>query len=222
MCLGVMFHAPMRRPRWVWWLFWVFVVSLATNARAGDFAEIRVCVRPPNVPPGVEAWVYTPGSATVVVKVKREDFKKQSGGLTTYVFDPNAPVENTQLLPIPYNKLACAARVLPVKPIAPPLPDPKRAAPPKAGEPAPSGGGTADKEENKGDNDEPPPGTPPPIVYPNGKPRAPPQLDLSTAQPDKHLTLPVLDREGRGRACCRCSRRAAGESSRSSSRCRDL
>lgn len=168
----------MGRVLWAWCLAWLLLVGVAANARAGDFGEIRVCVRPPNVPAGVEAWVYTPGSATVVVKVKREDFKKQSGGLTTYLFDPNAPAENTKLLPVPFNKLPCPARVLPVKPLEAP-PAAKKAEPPNP----------ADKKQVAGDNDhgakdnggktknDEPPGLPKPLVYPQGKGKLPPQLE---------------------------------------------
>lgn len=186
----------MGRWRWVWWLLWAFVVSLATSARAGDLTEIRVCVRPPNLPPDLAAWAYTPSGAGIAIQ--REDFKKRYPGGTVYVFDPAAPAANTQLLPIPYNKLECPARVLPVKPIAPPPPDPKKADRPKAGDAPPSGGGKEGKNEKEPDKDEAPPGTPKPIAYPNGKPPAPPQLAFNDPKADEHRILPTVDRNGRG------------------------
>lgn len=156
-------------------------------------------MRPPNVPPGVEAWVYTPGSATVVVKVKREDFKKQAGGLTTYVFDPGAPPDNTKLLPIPFNKLPCAARMLPIKPIEPPVPDAKKDDPTKtAGTKAATG---TDKKKEKDNEEEEPPGLPKPIAYAQGERPPPPEPHLTSIGVTKEwpaTVLPVVKRGDSG------------------------
>ncbi len=163
----------MGRLRWVWWVvlaFVAFVASPARNARAADFSVIRVCVRPPNLAPDLAAWAYTPSGAGFAIDPK--DFKKRYPNVTVYLFDPVAPADSPKLLPIPYNKLECPARVLPVKPIASPdsPPDPKKAAPPKAAESPSSGGGPDRKKDKAKGGDEPPPGTPPPLVYPQAKP----------------------------------------------------
>ncbi len=189
----------MHRWRWVVWAFWAIafaVTCLAASARAGDFTEIHVCVRPPNLPPDLAAWAYTPSGAGIAIQ--RDDFKKRYPGVTVYVFDPAAPAANTLLLPIPYNKLACPARVLPIKPLATPTADPKKADAPKAGGPAAPGGGTDEKKEKAEEKDAPPPGTPAPIAYPNGKPPTPPQLDLSQTRTGTTSILPLIDRNGRG------------------------
>jgi hypothetical protein len=125
----------MGRFLWAWGLSWLFLLSFATSARAdgaGGLAEIRVCVRPPNVPPGLAEWGYTPGSA--IVLMDRATFRARNRGQTVYVFDPAAPAANTRLLPIPFNTLPCPPRVLPTKaPAVPPPPPPP--APAAAGKP---------------------------------------------------------------------------------------
>jgi hypothetical protein len=60
-----------------------------------------------------------------------EVFAMKTHGQTIYVFDPSAPPENTQLLPIGHNKLKCSARVLPRKPPKLPKPAPKKDEPPE-------------------------------------------------------------------------------------------
>src|SRR5262245_24714654 len=95
---------PMGRYLWVWCLSWLLVVCFAAGARADDDPStwIRVCVRPKEVPGTVNVWAYTAGNTVIV---SRAAFKTKSGGLTTYAFDPYAPPENTQRLPIPHNTL---------------------------------------------------------------------------------------------------------------------
>ena len=192
--------------RWFWGVclaLWV-LLGAARGARAGDFTEIHVCVRPPNVPAGVAAWAYTPGTASVILN--REQFKKQAHGLTAYVFDPAAPEANNKLLPIPYNTLPCPERVLPVKPIeAPPPPDPKKSAAPK-----PSGDKPADAEKEKAekekakkakDGEEEPPDLPKPIVYPQSPPRPQPEQHLPSNGVTTHwpnTVLPVVKRSETG------------------------
>ena len=160
----------MGRSLWVWLLGWLVVICSAREARADEpiIAEIRVCVRPPDVPPNVQAWVYY-GSTTVILK--REAFREQSRGHTVYTFDPFAPPESTALLPIPYNKLPCAEK----PPPAPAPPEPKKDEAPKldpkkpgAAAPAPV---TAPAAAPKKKEREPDP-LPAPIVYPK-KPKAP-------------------------------------------------
>lgn len=147
------------------------------------------------MPAGLAVWTYTPGSGSVFLKW--EEAKKKYSGLTVYIFDPAAPAENTKLLPIPYNKLPCPARVLPLKPMAPP-PDPAKADAAKAAEKRPAaGGGQAGKE-----GGEEPPDLPKPIVYPPGK-RAPPPPDppLPASGVTAHwpaTVLPVVKRSDSG------------------------
>lgn len=170
----------MSRWRWVFaWLCAAFLAALAWPARADDgFSAIHVCVRPDIVPASVAAWVFTANADSYVVKIARTDFKKQAGGLTTYVYDPNAPPSSVKLFPSKFANLVC-----------PPPPNAAVAAAPtknedaaKAGDkkPVASGGGTISgdaKKKSKDKDDEPPPGTPPPIVYPRtGAPPLPPLI----------------------------------------------
>ncbi|MDC3957496.1 hypothetical protein KEG38_26800 [Polyangium jinanense] len=71
-------------------------------------AEIRVCVKPPDVASNVNEWAYSPG-AKALWTTSRAKFTLKSQGLTTYVFDPYAPPASARRLPIPHNKLTCPA-----------------------------------------------------------------------------------------------------------------
>lgn len=159
--------------RFLWALCFasLLLVSFAATARADDFSEIRVCVRPPNVPPNVGIWAYSSGTATLVLD--RAGFKQQSRGHSVYSFDPSAPPENTALLPIPYNKLQCPPRVLPTKApaAAPPPPSPAPGAQKKDEAPKP-----ATPQPGAGDKQEAPDPLPQPIVYPKKEP--PPEQHL--------------------------------------------
>ena len=174
-----MLDRPMGRWRWVFgWLCCAFFVSFARPAWADDgFAAIRVCVRPDIVPPSVAAWVFTSNADSYVVKISRTDFKKQAGGLTTYVYDPYAPPSSVKLFPAKYAHLVC-----PPPPNAAAAPaETTKDDPAKAGDKKPvavdgaiAGDAKKKREKEKDNDDEPPPGTPPPIVYPRkGEPLPP-------------------------------------------------
>ena len=66
--------------------------------------EIRVCVRPPNVPANVGRWSYTTGTGTLLTS-DAALFAMMAHGHDIYIFDPHAPPENTRRLLLPYNKL---------------------------------------------------------------------------------------------------------------------
>src|SRR5215813_7949089 len=102
----------MRRVMWMSALCLLLLLCFAGRAWA---VEIRVCVRPPNVPPNLTRWTYTTGTATLMTS-DAEVFAMKAHGQDIYVFDPSAPPENTGLFPIPHHKLKCPARVLPRKP----------------------------------------------------------------------------------------------------------
>ena len=159
-------------------MFGALLLSFARPARADDgFAAIHVCVRPDIVPASVAAWVFTSNADSYVVKISRTDFKKQAGGLTTYVYDPYAPPSSVKLFPAKYAHLVC-----PPPPNAAAAPaETKKEDAAKAGDKKPVAVGGAissdakkKKEKAKDNDDEPPPGTPPPIVYPRkGEPLPP-------------------------------------------------
>ena len=67
----------------------------------------HVCVRPPNVPATVDAWVFTNDSTSYTVRLPPKEFKKQAGDLPIYVYDPYAPPESVLFYPMKYNKLVC-------------------------------------------------------------------------------------------------------------------
>jgi hypothetical protein len=106
-------------------LLWAFclstIVLLGALAAAAGEPVIRVCVRDPRVPPSVDQWVYAP-SGTLLVTRDAGEFQAKSTGLMRFAYDPAAPESNNRFLPIPYNKLECPERVLPVKPKDPPPP----------------------------------------------------------------------------------------------------
>lgn len=174
-----MLNPLMGRWRWAFgWLFGALLLSFVRPARADDgFSAIHVCVRPDIVPPSVAAWVFTSNADSYVVKISRTDFKKQAGGLTTYVYDPYAPPSSVKLFPAKYAHLVCPP---PPNAAAAP-PDTKKDDAAKAGDKKPVALGGAissdakkKREKDKDNDDEPPPGTPPPIVYPRkGEPLPP-------------------------------------------------
>ena len=107
-------------------------LTLFLCASPAHALEFRVCVKPPDVPPGVTQWGYEQGSATVWTTRSRVEFVRKAEGRAVYIYDPYAPPESVGILPIPYNLLKC--------PPPPPRPKP---APPKE----------APKEEKKPDED---------------------------------------------------------------------
>ena len=107
-------------------------LTLLLCASPADALEFRVCVKPPDVPPGVTQWGYEQGSATVWTTRSRVEFVRKAEGRAVYIYDPYAPPESVGVLPIPYNLLKCP----------PPPPRPK---------PAPAK--DAPKEEKKPDDE---------------------------------------------------------------------
>jgi hypothetical protein len=135
--------------RCIGWCLFLVLLCFATAARAEDAGKLRgpihVCVRPGNVPSDVDRWAITLGGTVLIGPLAEVDDKKS--GIIRYVFDPSAPPESTKLLPIPHNKLTCAARVLPLAiPVlpsetAPPAKEPektKKKEAPKAAEKQPA------------------------------------------------------------------------------------
>jgi hypothetical protein len=164
----------MGRFLWVWGLCWLLLVGLAATAQAEGLTAIRVCIRPPDVPADIDAWVYAP-NGTTVIRMKREDFKKESRGHTVYLFSPSAPPESVKLLPKRWSELKCPPYAPPPKD---PPPAPAGAAAPPPPPPPPAGAGAkgeapkpAEKPpaaaEKKKKAPEPPPQ---PIVYVNRPP----------------------------------------------------
>ena len=128
--------------RWVWALaLSVFLVAAWANTAwaQGLPSELRVCARPPNVPPGAGRWAYPP-SGLVVLTTDPAQFKRLTQSQTVFVFDPLAPPDSVRVLPIPYNTLPCAKYVLPAK--IPTLPS-VSAVPPAGATPLPKGTSTA-------------------------------------------------------------------------------
>ncbi|WP_170229953.1 hypothetical protein [Polyangium fumosum] len=99
-------------------------MALLFCASAVHAVEFRVCVKPPDVPPGLTQWAYEQGSATVWTTRSRVEFARKVEGRATYIFDPHAPPESVRILPIPYNTLKC--------PPPPPKPAPAKEPPKEA------------------------------------------------------------------------------------------
>ncbi|MDC3988192.1 hypothetical protein [Polyangium jinanense] len=122
----------MRRHAALFLLTVLLVLCVPSLARA----EIRVCVRPPDVAPNVNEWAYSPG-AKAMWTTRRAKFTLKSQGLTTYVFDPYAPPASAKLLPIPHNKLTCPT------PPPRPMPAPAKDAPKASAEEDKAGASTS-------------------------------------------------------------------------------
>ncbi|MDC0747503.1 hypothetical protein [Polyangium mundeleinium] len=106
----------MRRRVFAWCLLLIlFILCAPSVARALTF---RVCVKPPNVPPGVNQWAYDLGAATVWTTKSHVEFAQKAQGHAVYIYDPYVAPESVRLLPIPYNKLKCPP---------PPRPEPAKA-----------------------------------------------------------------------------------------------
>ena len=94
----------MRRRIFAWCLPLILFLCTPSVARALTF---RVCVIPPDVPPGVNQWSYELGSASVWTTRNRAQFTQRAQGHAIYIYDPYVAPESVRLLPIPYNKLKC-------------------------------------------------------------------------------------------------------------------
>ncbi|MDI3291462.1 hypothetical protein [Polyangium sp. 15x6] len=138
----------MRRDVFTSSLLALTLLFCASPARALEF---RVCVKPPDVPPGMTQWAYEQGSATVWTTRSRMEFARRVEGRATFIYDPHAPPESVRILPIPYNALKC--------PPPPPKPAPAKE-PPKEEKKAEDGsaskapGKRGGDEERKGADDE--------------------------------------------------------------------
>ncbi|TKD10358.1 hypothetical protein [Polyangium fumosum] len=107
--------------------------------------EFRVCVKPPDVPPGMTVWAYENGSAQVWTTRSRVEFTRKVEGRATYLYDPHAPPESVRVLPIPYNLLKC--------PPPPPRPKPAPAKEPPKEKKADDGSASKTPGERGGDED---------------------------------------------------------------------
>ncbi len=92
-----------------------FVLSVAAPARADHVRskEVRVCVRPPDVPAYLDRWVYSPGG-----KVMTEGWARKAStvrDITVYVFDRSAPSSSATKLPGRFGDLKCPAKAAPKK-----------------------------------------------------------------------------------------------------------
>ncbi|TKD10300.1 hypothetical protein [Polyangium fumosum] len=94
----------------------------------------RVCVIPPDVPPGVNQWSYELGSASVWTTRDRAQFTQRAQGHAIYIYDPYAAPKSVRLLPIPYNKLKCPPPPPRPEPAKVPAEEKKEAAPAKESE----------------------------------------------------------------------------------------
>ncbi|TKD03144.1 hypothetical protein [Polyangium fumosum] len=84
----------MRRDLFVPLLLPLAIVMEDSPAHALEF---RVCVKPPDVPPGLTQWAYEQGSATVWTTRSRVEFARKVEGRATYIFDPHAPPESVRM-----------------------------------------------------------------------------------------------------------------------------
>ncbi|MDI1434410.1 hypothetical protein [Polyangium sorediatum] len=122
----------MLRRVFAWCLLPILLVLCAPSvARALTF---RVCVKPPNVPPGVNQWAYDLGAATVWTTKSQVEFTQKAEGHAVYIYDPYVGPESVRLLPIPYNKLKCPPPPPRPEPAKVPAEEKKAAAPAKASE----------------------------------------------------------------------------------------
>jgi hypothetical protein len=176
----------MLRLWWGWCLFVSLLVCSAPSAWADDagvLREIRVCVRPPNIPADVGRWTYAPGGGTVLTG-SQVVFRQKSRGHAIYVLDPNARPESVQLLPIPFNKLQCAPRALPL---------PASVLPLKSPAPPPPAGGQTQGEAPKAAQKPPAAtaqgGAPPPLPQPIA--RAPPPPEQAQPKQRDSATWPT-------------------------------
>ncbi|MDI1427912.1 hypothetical protein [Polyangium sorediatum] len=97
-------------------LWFVLLSSGCASARDPTMARIfeapnviHVCVRPPNVPKDQRTWGVTSDGAPFF-GVREVDLARRAGS-PVFVFDDGSPRESAKLLPIPYNKLECPARM---------------------------------------------------------------------------------------------------------------
>ncbi|MDI1451563.1 hypothetical protein [Polyangium sp. 6x1] len=74
---------------------------------------VHVCVRPPNVSKDKRIWGLT-SDGTPFFGVREVDLARREGS-PVFVFDEGSPPASARLLPIPYNKLECPARISPPK-----------------------------------------------------------------------------------------------------------
>ncbi|MDI1445739.1 hypothetical protein [Polyangium sp. 6x1] len=139
----------MRRDVFTSFLLPLSLLFCASPARALEF---RVCVKPPDVPPGLTQWAYEQGSATVWTTRSRMEFARKVEGRATFTYDPYAPPESVRVLPIPYNTLKCPP---PPRPKSPPAKDaPKEEKKAEDGSPSQTPGKRGGDEERKGGGDE--------------------------------------------------------------------
>ena len=88
---------------------------MAAPSRAEDVRskEVRVCVRPPDVPDDLDRWVYSPGG-----KVMTESWARKTGNardITVYVFDRSAPSRSATYFPKRLGELKCPPKAAPKK-----------------------------------------------------------------------------------------------------------
>lgn len=160
----------------------------ATNALAGGSPYvIRVCLIPPELKgKGTgNGWFYDPNGGGVRTGLKREEMQKLNTSQVLYIYDPDAPADNTKFLPVKYAKLPCDPK--PPKAAAPATPSAKPSATPappagvvvqgEAPKPADKPPAAAEKREKKEDAagppmmffvNKPPPPEPVPPLPPGG------------------------------------------------------
>ncbi|MDC0746665.1 hypothetical protein [Polyangium mundeleinium] len=132
----------------------LLALTLLFCASPAHALEFRVCVKPPDVPPGLTVWAYENGSAKVWTTRSRVEFARKVEGRAIFRYDPYAPPESVRILPIPYNTLKCPP------PPPPPKPAPAKEAPKKEETKAEDGsaskapGKRGGDEERKGGGDE--------------------------------------------------------------------
>jgi hypothetical protein len=107
---------------WAWVLAGSFGLCLATPARAGDVRprELRVCVRPPGVPAGLDRWTYSNSGKLITDRWALKTGNARE--ITVYVFDRNAPAISATYLPKRFGELKCPPKAAPNKS----KPDPAR------------------------------------------------------------------------------------------------
>ena len=171
---------------WGWVGVCWLVVSFATQARAEEWAPIPVCVRPRNVPRSVEVWSYW--NEQTMLLHGRAAFAEKSYLKPTFVYDPEAPPENTRALPDPYKDRPCD----PKPPKRPPVPGAEKAEANEAPAPQPPPSSKIAKK----DEAAPPPKQPPPS--PKAAPRDAHErlrsvLPMQSVLPMRQSVLPHYD-----------------------------
>jgi hypothetical protein len=123
---------------WVWVCLALLLVTRVAGAKEEKgYLPVRVCVHPPYLKGEVILWTYY-ASDKEKIYLLTKDYATKRYPYPTFLYDPDAPPENTQQLPREEDrKLSCVPRPPPEPSEAQQEAKPKKEAPPKAS-PAPA------------------------------------------------------------------------------------